>query len=93
MTTPEISSDDLARKEAELREQRRRAMPLAVLVGILGVLTAMSAAGNALFGVDGIHMLTAPILVVLILVRLPQNLRSAALMREVEALRKTKSAG
>ena len=93
MTTSETLSDSLAQKEAELREQRRRGMPLTIFLGVLSAITALSAGGDALFGLGGIHMLTAPMIVIITLVRLPQTLRMAGLAREMQDLRRTKDAG
>jgi hypothetical protein len=93
MTTPETSFDHLAWKEAELREQRRLGMPLTILLGVLGAITAVSAGGDALLGLGGVHMITAPMMIVLILVRLPRTRRMAGLAKELQELRQAKRVG
>ena len=64
-----------------------------IFLGVLSAITALSAGGDALFGLGGIHMLTAPMIVIITLVRLPQTLRMAGLAREMQDLRRTKDAG
>lgn len=88
--TPDAGSkgEQLGAKQAELNELQARGKPLAIVIVIVGLLTMVSAIAGSEIGLPrGLYFYTTPVLIVLVLVRLPANRRMMALTKEIKALK------
>lgn len=79
---------ELAALETELDELRRRSRPLTVVLFVVALVTMLSAAAGTSLGLpSGLHLYTAPVLILVVLLRLPGNLRMMKLSKEIAARR------
>lgn len=79
---------ELAALETELDELRRRSRPLTVVLFVVALVTMLSAAAGTSLGLpSGLHLYPAPVLILVVLLRLPGNLRMVKLSKEIAARR------
>jgi hypothetical protein len=76
-----------AAKEAEIAELEAKGRPLAIVLVLLGLITLVSAFAGSRVGLAGAHLVTSPVMILVVFLRLPNQRKVADLAKEIRELR------